>query len=237
MPRIVCAFLFVVLLACPSMAENPKNLDQLVGKWSYSRVNGQFVIVGEAELVIDGTGLKGDATYHDRNELKQDVLSNFELKSSDRVWFVATTPKGKTIRHMGKMSHDGNTIKGNCSFGFSTGRFILNKIGAGDVPAMTGKWEYHVEDPSGGAGQFANMIVFSDVAGQFEGYTHYRSIETSPKSTKGTVAKDGTLSFSVFEKGEYVHTGKLSKDGKSASGVWKNAETGEGQFTLKLMSQ
>lgn len=234
MYRPVFAILVLLIAATSAMAEKPVSPEQLAGKWTYGQTVSNDVYVDGVVLQMGGDGLAGTMTYMDGDEKKQDVFSHFVILKTGRIDFVTKRPDGKVARHRGEPSEDGNAIRGNYDLGFGVGgRFVLNRAGVDGPPVLSGRWVYTILDPSGGPGASGDMLLLGDVAGGFEGYLHYRTIDTSPKKFEGTVAKDGTVAFSIYEKKTMVHAGKLSPDGLLIEGGWGEGSPNHGRFTMK----
>ena len=234
MPRFVIAILVLLLSAVPALAEKPTLPEQLAGKWTYAQTVSNDVYVDGVVLEMGSEGLTGTMTYMDGDKEKQDLFNHFVIQKTGRVDFVTKRPDGKVARHRGEPSDDGNTIRGNYDLGFGVGgRFVLNRVGVDGPPVLSGRWVYTILDPTGGPGESGDMLLLGDVAGGFKGYLHYTRIDTSPKEFKGTVARDGTVAFSIYEKKTMVHAGKLSPDGLLIEGGWGEGTPNQGRFTMK----
>ena len=234
MHRFVFAVLALLVLASSAMAGKPVSPEQLAGKWTYTQTVSNDVYVDPVVLEMGGDGLTGVMPYMDGDKPKQDVFSHFVVQKTGRIDFVTKRPDGKVARHRGEPSADGNTIRGNYDLGFGVGgRFVLNRAGVKGPPVLSGRWTYTILDPSGGPGVSGDVLLLGDVAGGFEGYLHYNNIDTSPKKVEGTVAGDGTVAFSIYEKKTMVHSGKLTKDGLLIEGGWGEGRPDDGRFTMK----
>ena len=238
MHRLILVVLVLLVAAASALAEKPVSPEQLAGKWTYAQTVSNDVYVDGVVLEMGGNGLTGTMTYMDGDEKKQDVFSHFEFKKRGRIEFVTTRPNGRVVRHRGEPSEDGNTIRGNYNLGFGVGgRFVLNRADVDSPPVLSGRWVYTILDPEGGPGASGDMLLLGDLTGSFEGYLYYRNIETSPKKFKGTVARDGTVDFVIYEKETMVHAGKLSKDGLLIEGGWGKITPNHGRFIMKKAAQ
>ncbi len=234
MHRLASALLLVLALALPAMAQPPTTLAQLEGKWIYSRTAGNEVYTDTLTLKNGEKGPTGTATYTDRGKECQDLFWYFELKPDNKIFFVVKRDKGHVAQHDGKFTADGNTIRGSYNLGMGVGgRFVLYRADVDCPPSMSGKWEYHILDPSGGPGEKAVGALLGDTEGGFEGYIYYDSNPDTSVNVKGKVAKDGGLTFDIYEKKTYVNQGQLAPDQGSATGTWtEKTGVGGGHFTL-----
>lgn len=237
MPRIICSIFLTLCVYVPALAGQPDSLNKLAGKWTYAQIVTNDVYIDDLTLEAGPKGLTGIMKYMDGENQKQDVFSNFELKSGGRVWFISTRPNGRVVKQMGTISEDGNSIKGNYNLGYGVGgRFVLDRVTDTAMPCISGKWEYHIVNIEGDD-VVGDAYLLGDHTGIFEGYLYYRDIDTNNKTIKGTVTKNGKLHFNMYESSTISHDGTLAKDGIHAKGKWSSPKSGNGSFTMQKFSK
>ena len=237
MGRLVLGLLCVLVLSPPTMASQPASCAQLAGSWIYARMAGNGVHVNEFELVEGRDGLAGDMTYLDGGLLLEAVFTGFEMHADGKVVFTSRISNGQKALHEGVLSEDGNTVRGDYKLGFGVGgRFVLNRAGVEGSPLMSGKWEYCMNDSSGGPDRYADVLLLGDTFGRFDGLLYYRGFSSVPREVRGTVSEDGYLRFDVLDNGIRAHEGKMLPDKISAEGTWSDAGDDHGTFTLRMIS-
>ncbi|BDQ33329.1 hypothetical protein [Pseudodesulfovibrio portus] len=238
MLRMSAVLSLVLCLPLAAFAGEAVNIDTLAGQWSYGQTVSNDVYVDAVELVPGEKGLGGVMTYMDGEETRQDVFSNFAVDKWGRITFVTTRPNGRVAKHSGELCNNGNTVRGNYNLGFGVGgRFVLDRFVDGAPPSMCGRWEYGIIKPGDGKAVTGDALLLGDSSGLFEGYLHYRTIDTSPKKIEGRVADDGTLLFEIYEKKTYVHQGRLDETGTAVEGTWADSGPGKGRFTMRKFTE
>ena len=230
--------LLILALPLAAWSDDAPDLDTLAGKWTYAQTVSVDVYVDEVELIVGEKGVGGVMTYKDGEEVRQDVFSNFSLDKWGRITFITTRPNGRVVKHTGKFSNKGKTIRGSYNLGMGVGgNFILDRVVANPLPCLSGRWEYRIINPSGGKDVVGEALLLGDSSGFFEGYLAYRDIDTPLKKMEGTAGADGSLRFKLYENGTYVHEGSLEENGTLSKGTWHNTNVGEGHYSLKKFAQ
>lgn len=166
MKRFLIVLAVLVVCAPSALAGESMSPEQLAGEWSYAQKAGNDVYVDMLVIKMGPDGPAGIMHYRDGDQEKQDVFSHFVVQKTGRIDFISKRPDGKVARHRGYPSNGGNTIRGKYDLGFGVGgAFVLNRSGVDGPAVLSGRWTYHIIDPSGGPGEYGDMLLLGDVGG------------------------------------------------------------------------